>query len=55
MTGRSKRKRKPLPTEPIQAVVESLTHDARGVARVSGKVVGWERFLCPLSKCEMNE
>ena len=39
MTRRSKRKRKPLPAEPIQAVVESLTHDARGVARVNGKAV----------------
>ena len=39
MTRRSKRKRKPLPTEPIQAIVESLTHDARGVARVNGKAV----------------
>ena len=45
MTRRSKRKRKPLPTEPIQAVIESLTHDARGVARVDGKAVFIEGTL----------
>ena len=39
MTRRSKRKRKPLPTHPIQAVIESLTHDARGVTRINGKAV----------------
>ncbi len=45
MTRRSKRNRKPLPVGPIQAVVESLTHDARGVARVNGKAVFVEGTL----------
>jgi 23S rRNA (uracil1939-C5)-methyltransferase len=31
--------RKPLPKEPRQALIESLNHDARGVAHVDGKVV----------------
>ncbi len=39
MTRRSKRKRKPLPAGLVQARIESLTHDARGVARVNGKAV----------------
>ena len=33
------RRKKKLPTEPQQTVVESLTHDGRGVARVSDKTV----------------
>ncbi|MET0088870.1 MAG: 23S rRNA (uracil(1939)-C(5))-methyltransferase RlmD [Candidatus Thiodiazotropha sp.] len=31
------RKRKPLPAEPIEVEIESLTHDAKGVAHVDGK------------------
>lgn len=45
MTRRSKRKRKLLSAEPIQAVIESLTHDARGVARINGKAVFIEGTL----------
>ncbi|MEA1050386.1 23S rRNA (uracil(1939)-C(5))-methyltransferase RlmD [Lamprobacter modestohalophilus] len=33
------KKRKPLPSEPIEAVIESLAHDGRGIARVEGKTV----------------
>ncbi|MET0065459.1 MAG: 23S rRNA (uracil(1939)-C(5))-methyltransferase RlmD [Candidatus Thiodiazotropha sp.] len=32
-----RRKRKPLPTEPVEVSIESLTHDAKGVAHVDGK------------------
>lgn len=35
--GRSRKPR--LPTEPIEASIESLSHDGRGVARVEGKAV----------------
>ena len=33
------KKRKPLPSEPVTADVESLSHDGRGVAHVDGKAV----------------
>ncbi|MEA3638690.1 MAG: 23S rRNA (uracil(1939)-C(5))-methyltransferase RlmD [Lamprobacter sp.] len=33
------RKSKALPAEPIEAVIESLAHDGRGIARVEGKTV----------------
>ncbi len=33
------KKRKPLPSEPIEAAIESLAHDGRGIARVEGKTV----------------
>ncbi|MEJ2406149.1 MAG: 23S rRNA (uracil(1939)-C(5))-methyltransferase RlmD [Candidatus Thiodiazotropha sp.] len=32
-----RRKRKPLPAEPVEVEIESLTHDAKGVAHVDGK------------------
>nr|WP_036307636.1 23S rRNA (uracil(1939)-C(5))-methyltransferase RlmD [Methyloglobulus morosus] len=32
-------RRKPLPTEPVRAVINSLTHDGRGVAHIEGKAV----------------
>jgi 23S rRNA (uracil1939-C5)-methyltransferase len=35
----SKKKRKPLPAEPVEAVIESLTHEGRGLTHVDGKVV----------------
>lgn len=34
-----KRKKKILPTTPVRARIESLTHDGRGIARVAGKPV----------------
>jgi len=33
------KKRKTLPSEPFEAVIESLAHDGRGVARLEGKTV----------------
>jgi 23S rRNA (uracil1939-C5)-methyltransferase len=33
------RKRKPLPAEPVEARIESLTHDGRGLAHLDGKAV----------------
>jgi 23S rRNA (uracil1939-C5)-methyltransferase len=33
------KKRKPLPTEPVAADIESLSHDGRGVCHVEGKAV----------------
>lgn len=38
MAARRSRK-KPLPDAPVQAEIESLTHDGRGVAHVGGKVI----------------
>lgn len=35
----SRRKRQPLPTQPVRAPIESLSHDGRGVAHVDGKAV----------------
>jgi 23S rRNA (uracil1939-C5)-methyltransferase len=35
----SKRKRKPLPAEPVEVEIESLTHDGRGLTHVDGKAV----------------
>ncbi|MCG8487951.1 MAG: 23S rRNA (uracil(1939)-C(5))-methyltransferase RlmD [Chromatiales bacterium] len=32
-----KRRRKQLPTEPVEAQIESLTHDAKGVTHIDGK------------------
>ncbi|MES9836649.1 MAG: 23S rRNA (uracil(1939)-C(5))-methyltransferase RlmD [Candidatus Thiodiazotropha sp.] len=32
-----RRKRKPLPTEPVEAEIESLTHDGKGVTHIDGK------------------
>ena len=34
--GRSRRKNR-LPTEPVEATIESLTHDGKGVAHLEGK------------------
>ncbi|MBK5966674.1 23S rRNA (uracil(1939)-C(5))-methyltransferase [Thiocystis minor] len=33
------RKRKPLPQEPVEADIESLTHEGRGLAHIDGKAV----------------
>ncbi len=33
------KKRKALPTEPVEARIESLTHEGRGLARIAGKTV----------------
>ena len=38
-------RRKPLPTEPVRATVESLTHDGRGIVRIDGKPVFVEGAL----------
>lgn len=35
----SKKKTKPLPAEPVQAEIESLTHEGRGLTHVNGKAV----------------
>ena len=37
--AKRRRRRKPLPSEPIQVTIESLSHDGRGVARVEGKTL----------------
>ena len=33
------RKRKPLPQEPVEAEIEGLTHEGRGLAHFDGKAV----------------
>ena len=35
----SRRRRKKLPTEPVEGVIESLSHEGRGVCHVDGKTV----------------
>lgn len=35
----SRRRRKPLPVDPVEVVIESMSHDGRGVAHIDGKVV----------------
>ena len=35
----SKRKRKPLPQDPVEVEIESLTHEGRGLAHLDGKAV----------------
>lgn len=40
-----RRRRKTLPTDPLEVRIESLTHDGRGVARVEGKAVFVEGAL----------
>lgn len=35
----AKRKRKPLPQDPVEAEIESLNHEGRGLTQVDGKVV----------------
>ena len=32
-------RKKPVPSEPVRAVIDSFTHDGRGVGRVDGKPV----------------
>lgn len=34
----SKRRRKPLPQEPVRCAIETLSHDGRGIARNTGKI-----------------
>ncbi len=40
-----RRRRKKLPTEPVRATIESLSHDGRGIAHIDGKVVFIARAL----------
>jgi len=39
MAKRRHRRRKPLPSEPVEVKVDSLSHEGRGVGRVDGKTV----------------
>jgi 23S rRNA (uracil1939-C5)-methyltransferase len=41
----SRRRHKKLPTEPVRARIEGITHDGRGVAHIDGKVVFIARAL----------
>ncbi len=40
-----RRRRKKLPTEPVQATIESLSHDGRGISHIDGKVTFISRAL----------
>ncbi len=39
MAKRRHRRGKPLPTEPVQIVIDSLSHEGRGIGRIDGKTV----------------
>ncbi len=41
----SRRRRKKLPTEPVRASIESLSHDGRGISHIDGKVTFISRAL----------
>ncbi len=41
----SRHRRKKLPTEPVRATIESLSHDGRGIAHIDGKVIFIARAL----------
>ena len=41
----SRRRRKKLPTEPVRATIESMSHDGRGIAHIDGKVTFISRSL----------
>jgi 23S rRNA (uracil1939-C5)-methyltransferase len=41
----SRRRRKKLPTQPVQATIESLSHDGRGITHIDGKVTFIARAL----------
>jgi 23S rRNA (uracil1939-C5)-methyltransferase len=41
----SRRRRKKLPTQPVRATIESLSHDGRGITHIDGKVIFVARSL----------
>jgi 23S rRNA (uracil1939-C5)-methyltransferase len=41
----SRRRRKKLPTDPVHATIESLSHDGRGISHIDGKVTFISRAL----------
>jgi len=45
MAKRRSRRGKPLPTEPVDISIESLSHEGRGVGRIDGKTVFVDRAL----------
>jgi len=45
MAKRRSRRGKPLPTEPVEILIESLSHEGRGVGRIGGKTVFVDRAL----------
>ena len=45
MAKRRHRRGKPLPTEPVEITIDSLSHEGRGVGRIEGKTVFVDRAL----------
>jgi len=39
MARRNNRRRQKLPQDPVEVLIESLSHDGRGIARIDGKIV----------------
>lgn len=53
MAKRRHRRGKPLPTEPVEITIDSLSHEGRGVGRIEGKTVFVDRAL-PGETVQMN-
>jgi len=53
MAKRRNRRGKPLPTTPVEILIESLSHEGRGVGRIEGKTVFVDRAL-PEEKVQMK-
>jgi len=53
MARRRSRRGRPLPSEPVELIIESLSHEGRGIGRIDGKTVFVDRAL-PDEKVQMK-